>query len=480
MNTLVNAITEEDNQTVTEKGMAALNSSMNKNVDLFFKAGAMRGKDVIPAFQAAFDENSEIATKIALWLRDVREGAGERELFRNILKYLEVKSPSMLKRVFPAIPELGRWDDLLVFTTQEFKNRAAELIHFGLQVKNEALCAKWMPRKGPTAAWLARYMGVTPKQWRKALVARTKVVEQLMCAKDWNSIEFGKLPSMAAKRYSKAFQRNAADMYTAYLGRLSEGKDKVNAGAIYPHQVVEKIENYADETLAEAMWKALPNFLGNQSILPMIDTSGSMHMGNVAHVAFGLGMYLAEKSTGPFKDCFLTFSENSSLQKLTGSITSRYRQVNTTGWGGTTNIASAFNTILDMAVRNEVEAKDMPDMLLILSDMQFDQCVDLGTGPKIWEAYNNFFSVERATLPKNPKAMEMIRIKYERSGYNVPKIVFWNIADRGENIPVKFNENGVALVSGWSPSIMRSVLKAENFTPEGIMLETVMQDRYTI
>ena len=478
MNTLANAIETEDNQTVTEKGMAALKSSMNKNVDLFFQAGAMRGKDIIPAFQAAFDENSEIASRIALWLRDVREGAGERQLFRDIAKYLEVKSPSMLKRMIPAIPELGRWDDLLVFTTEEMKKQAYTLVLYALNNKN-ALCAKWMPRKGLVAAEISDFCNASPKHWRKTLVALTDVVEQKMCAKEWSSINFGKLPSIASKRYSKAFQRNVHDLYTAYLGRLSEGNDKVNAGAIYPHQVMEKIENHEDAILADAMWKALPNFLGNQSILPMIDTSGSMHAGNVAHVAFGLGMYLAEKSKGPFKDCFLTFSENSELQKLTGSITSRYQQVNTAGWGGTTNIASAFNAILDMAVRNKVSQSEMPEMLLILSDMQFDQCVDLGNGPTMWE--NPSYGIYGATTtPKNPKAMEMIRIKYERAGYRVPKIVFWNIADRGGNIPVKFNEKGVALVSGWSPSIMKSVLKADNFTPAGIMLETILQDRYKI
>lgn len=473
MNTLAQAIAQESNLTTTEKGMSALKSSLNANVDLFFKIGAMRGQNVLSAFQAAFDENAEMAVRIALWARDIRGGAGERQLFRDILKYLEIKSPSTVYFLLSGykIPELGRWDDLLVFNTTDAKEMAYSLILHGL-TKADRLCAKWMPRKGLISVELAKYAKFAPKQWRKLLVNLTNVVETKMCAKEWDSIDFGKLPSLAAKRYSKAFQRNAHDAYTAYIGRLGEGLDRVNAGAIYPHQIVENLQTVQDVVLADAQWAALPNYLGKQSIIPMIDTSGSMHSANVAHIAFALGMYIAEKGSGPFKDCFLTFSDNSKLQKLTGSITSRLQQVERAHWDGTTNIAGAFDEILRIAVTNSVLAKDMPDIILILSDMQFDQCVTT-TSTKLFGPFDY--------APKfNPNAMEMIADKYNRHGYSVPKIVFWNIADRGNNIPVKFNTTSTALVSGFSPAIMKSVLKAKDFTPQGIMLETIMQDRYTI
>lgn len=480
MNKFAQVIAQESNATVTEKGMAAFKSSNDRNVDLFFKIGAMRGQNVVPAFQLAFDENADIATRIALWARDVREGAGERQLFRDITNYLETKAPSTLVKMLPLIPVLGRWDDLLIFNNPHVNGLVGSLISKALEDSN-GLCAKWMPRKGPVAVGLTKFFGVSPKQWRKTLVSLTNVVEQKMCAKDWNHIEFGKLPSLASKRYSKAFLRNATDNYNTYLGLLSEGKEKVNAAAIYPHQIVERIETTQDVVLADAMWNALPNYLGDEAILPMIDTSGSMHqhIGNastmVAHIAFALGMYLAEKSKGPFKDCFLTFSENSEFQKLTGSITSRYQQVNTAGWGGTTNIASAFNAVLEMALKNKVSVKDMPKIILILSDMQFDQCVNLGTKSTLETQYS--WSVR----PKvNPNALEMIKQKYQASGYPVPKIVFWNLCDRGNNIPVLFRQDGTALISGFSPAIMKSVLAAKNFTPEDIMMETVMSDRYKI
>ena len=95
-------------------------------------------------------------------------------------------------------------------------------------------------------------------------------------------------------------------------------------------------------------------------------------------------------------------------------------------------------------------------MLLILSDMQFDQC----------SRFDN-------------SAMESIRRQYQKAGYQAPKIVFWNLNSH-DNVPVKENEDGVALVSGFSPSILKSVLSAdlEQFTPEAMMLKTIMAERY--
>ena len=123
-----------------------------------------------------------------------------------------------------------------------------------------------------------------------------------------------------------------------------------------------------------------------------------------------------------------------------------------------TNLHAAFSKILDVAVKNEVPQAEMPEMLLILSDMQFNQCV----------RYDN-------------SAMEMIQRKYTAAGYTVPQIVFWNL-NSSDNVPVKADETGVALVSGFSPAIVKALLSANmgDFTPEGIMMETIMNDRYSV
>jgi hypothetical protein len=127
-------------------------------------------------------------------------------------------------------------------------------------------------------------------------------------------------------------------------------------------------------------------------------------------------------------------------------------------WGMSTNLHAAFNKILDVAVKGNAPQSDMPAMVLILSDMQFNQCVK-----------------------HDDSAMQMIERKFEAAGYTVPKVVFWNL-NASDNVPVKADKSGAALVSGFSPAIMASLLGAdvEQFTPEGVMLKTVMVDRYKL
>jgi len=214
-----------------------------------------------------------------------------------------------------------------------------------------------------------------------------------------------------------------------------------------------------------AQWDALPNYVGDASIMPIVDVSGSMSCpagksGNVTcmDVSISLGLYLADKNKGVFKDTFLTFSDKPELVTLKGNIVDKVAQMSKSDWDMSTNLHAAMDKILSVAVKGSVPASDMPAMLLILSDMQFDQCA----------RYDD-------------SAMQMIERKFADAGYTAPQIVFWNL-NSSDNVPVKADKSGAALVSGFSPSIMTSLLAADldQFTPEGIMLKTVMSDRYSL
>lgn len=460
--TFAQAVVQNPAPVRTTNGMRALAGSGNPLVDLFYNIGASRGKNITGQFETAYQHDATLALKIALWARDVRGGAGERQLFRDILVHLESQHPDALDQVIPCIPEVGRWDDLLVFKTAKYQNAAFDFIGAALREGNQ-LCGKWMPRQGVVAAQLRTHLGMTPKQWRKTLVNLTNVVEQKMCAQDWNGIEFGKLPSLAASRYSKAFARNASAAYTAYKQRLQNGTDKVNAAAVYPHDIVKSMKNGGDAVVATAQWDALPNYIGDASVVPLVDVSGSMGcpVGGNANllcidVAVALGLYCADKNTGAFKDVFITFSSKPKAQVLKGNIVQKMAQMNASEWGMSTNIHGAFNEILRIAQEGNVAPEDMPRTLLLLSDMQFDQCVK----------HDN-------------SAMEMIRRKYAAAGYQVPNIVFWNL-NSYSNVPVKFNAMGAALVSGFSPSVMKAVLSGAEMTPESIMLAAVDIPRYNV
>ena len=474
MATFANAVKNKEARTTN--GMKARKSTANPIVDLFYKIGASRGKDITGDFTAAFVENKELALRVTQWARDVREGAGERQIFRDVLKHLEKTDREAASLLIRKVPELGRWDDLLVFTDGELKAQAFNLIKQALNEGN-GLCAKWMPRQGAVAAELRKFMEMSPKQYRKTLVGLTNVVETKMCAREWDNIDFSKLPSLASARYRTAFYKNS-EKFKEYVEKLSKGDKsvKVNAGAVYPYDVLKSVimQGWGAKSLSKtdrdfivAQWDALPNYVGDANILPLVDVSGSMTCPaggprskstvRCIDVAVSLGLYLADKNKGAFKDVFCTFSGRPELMHLKGNVIEKAEQMEKSSWTMNTDVVAAFKKILDVAKKGNVSDAEMPRVLLILSDMQFDQCARF-----------------------DDSAMESIKRNFEAAGYTVPKVVFWNI-NAQDNVPVKHNANGVALVSGFSPTIVRNVLQAnDKFDPETIMMETIMNPRYDL
>lgn len=471
MTTFVNAVVEQE--ALTANGMKARKSTTNNVVDLFFKIGASRGKDIIPDFVKAYVQDKDLATRVALWARDARGGAGERQLFRDILIYLENNDPEIAMAMLAKIPELGRWDDIFVFTTPELKFAAFAMLKSALDAGN-GLAAKWAPRKGKLAQEIRTSFGWSPKFYRKTLVNLTKVVETQMCANDWDNINFSHVPSVASARYKKAFNRHTTK-FAEYVAALVKGDSevKVNASAVYPYDILKGIGgwgwnaqyNKTERDHIIAQWNALPNLVGDANILPLVDVSGSMTCRagkntsvSCMDVAVSLGLYLAEKNQGKFKDAFLTFSGTPELLHLKGNIVEKCDQMVKSDWGMSTNLHAAFEKILNVAIKGKVPQAEMPEMLLILSDMQFDRCVNY-----------------------DDSAMEMIERKYTAEGYTVPQIVFWNL-NATDNVPVKSDKSGAALVSGFSPSIVKAILAADmsEFTPYGIMMKAIMNDRYAL
>ena len=469
----VNAVKKSKNKEVarTANGMKAHATSASPVLDLFGIIGSARGTDITKQFTASFVEDADLTLRMLQWARDIREGAGERATFRNLLSALESTDPTLAGKLMHKIPALGRWDDLFAYKNSINRNQAFALIAEALEAKN-GLAAKWMPRKGPVAVELTRYLGLSPKAYRKLIVGLTNVVESKMCANDWEAINFSHVPSVASARYQKAFGRNAKESYSAYIAELKkpveqrDPKVKINASAVYPYDVVKSVIK-GNAAVADEQWKALPNYIGDAKVLPMVDVSGSMGSLWYSHgdlqpidIAVSLGLYCADKNTGVFNDLFLTFSGKPKMEHLKGTLSQKMTQMSKANWEMNTNLHAAFDEILKIAVNGKVAQEDMPDMLLILSDMQFDACT----------RYDD-------------TAMQMIKRKYKDAGYNVPKIVFWNLSSYGKengNTPVKFDKNGTAHVSGFSPSIMKHVLAddLEEFTPYNVMVKTLMNDRY--
>lgn len=472
MNTLVSALKNETNKTETENGMKAFKSSTNGLVDLFYKIGANRGEDLTKDFQKAFHEDVDTAVRIMLYSRDVREGMGERQHYRNALREIAIKDHNIALKLIPITPELGRWDDLFSLVGTPVEN---EMLSFYAKALSEgnALASKWAPRekssKKDIAIKLMKALGVNKKQYRKMLVENTDVVESKMSNKDWSSISFSNVPSLAHLRYTNAFKRNDEDRYHDYLLSLEKGEEgvKINAGAVYPHQITSSILYDDQETvrIREQQWKALPDWITNDSsFLPVSDVSGSMTINNglPLDVSISLGIYCAQRNKSAFKDLIISFSSDPTFTDISGlSLKESVRVIKESPWGMTTDLEKTFDLVLDTAVKNKVKQEDMPNAIIIFSDMQFNY------------ALHGYRGYERG----NFTAQEMIRNKYESSGYKMPKIVYWNL-NGSSNVPVIDKETGALLVSGFSPSLMKSILSNQDYNPIEAILDIVGNDRY--
>lgn len=475
----------QEGQTLTENLCATNEDSGSTLVNLFFEIAAMRSRpeeDAANLFFKAFESDQLSALKILFWARDIRGGQGERRVFRTVLPYLANSSTPLLRANIHLIPEYGRWDDLFALFGTPLEGDALALIDSALTGSDaQPLCAKWMPREKSAKSGIARkirkHMNLSPSAYRKLLSRLTKVVETDMCANNWDGIKYSSVPSVAMNVYRKAFERHSPERWSSYLNDLESGKETVNASVLYPHQVVKPLieERYAydmspesdapaDNRLLEQQWKALPNYLlkNPHRILPVVDTSGSMYTGEglqPIEVSVSLGLYIAERNNGPFKDHFITFSDTPSLQRLRGeTLKERVTNLLCADWGMSTNIEAVFNLILSQAKGNDISEEDMPSMVLILSDMEFNQCA------------TNY----------SMTAMQSIASKYAEAGYKIPSIIFWNLNARGNNFPVKFDEKGTALVSGFSPSILTHILSSGTITPIDVVNEVLESERYSL
>jgi hypothetical protein len=486
MTTFLTALESELNVTLTENGAKAYKSTLNKCLDLFGQIGASRENldRADRLFQLALQEDKETALRILFWARDIRGGQGERSVFRRLLTTLSRIDPELTKRLVPLVPSYGRWDDL--FSALENSEAWEEVLS---QVKTQFNCdmialvgdesgsvsllGKWLPSINASSKdskrlgkKIATYLGLSEKNYRKALKAlreRIRIVEQPMCAREWSAIDYAKLPSRAAFMYRKAFGKRDGDRYAEYLNAVEKGEEKINASTLFPSDIVHKFlygKGESGKTL-NLQWEALPNYMEglNFNGLVVADVSGSMGMcgGLPMAASIGLAMYIAERNTcETWKGKFLTFSGSPSLETVVGtSLEQRIRNLEKAHWSMNTDLRALFETVLNAATTNKVAPEDMPEKLIIVSDMQFDACC-------------------RSNKRTN---FEQIQKLYRKACYEMPQLVFWNV-NGSDNTPIKADDSGACLVSGYSPSILRTLLSGKDLSPIGVMMDTVYSERY--
>ena len=480
-------IKNEMNLTRTENGAVTLASSGSDCLDLFASIGALRREDdaeIISRFLRAYTENPDLSMKTLFFARDIRGGLGERRVFRVILGWLARNHGSSARKNLSMIAEYGRFDDLLVLLGTPCEEDALALLKVQFEEdlcrlaedKPVSLLGKWLPSVNASNAdtvragkKIARAFGLTDAEYRKkltALRAKIRILENNLRERDY-SFDYAAQPSRAMFKYRKAFLRNDGERYRQFMNKVTRGEAKLHADNVSPYELVAPYLCYnglgkltEEEKLSlDATWNALPDFGSEENALAVIDNSGSMYGASdpkPAAVAMSLGLYFAEHNKGAFRNCFVTFSSRPQLIEVKGeTFADRLAYAVSFSEVANTNLEAVFRVILDAAVKNRVPAEELPAKLVIISDMEFDACVENAS----------------ATNFENAKAM------YEARGYRLPDIVFWNVAARTKQQPVSKNEQGVALVSGVTPRLF-SMIAGGIVSPYVFMMDVLGSERY--
>ena len=534
-NAFIENLEVETNSTMlkqTENMALGFAKTKSPLVDLLFSAGSARkmSEDEINIlFSNAFLKDKELALRLMLYLRDAREGVGERRLFNVSFRRLIKHDQNLAIKFIEYIPEYGSWKDLIkiienfhnnelsVNDYSEVFDKIIEVIDNQLTKdigsETPSLLAKWLPTINASSIKtrnLAKYLvkHITcfnnknnferERAYRKALVNIRKkldVVEVKMSSKNWSEIDYSQVPSLANLKYSKAFLKNDYERRKQFLedlhSKVKPAKVKINTGVLMPHEIVSKFNdeggfrfNYegwfrkmidlnSDEAKTyEAMWKSLsektPAF--NKNMLVVRDGSGSM-MCNIGSgkttaldVATALSIFCAEHNTGPWHNKFMTFSYQPRFITLPGiSLGENLKTCYKEDEVSNTDIYKVFEKVLNTAKVSKLKQEEIPD-ILIISDMEFDSAVGI----------NSYNSAQRMDT-----LFENISNLWSESGYDLPKLIFWNVNSRTKTIPINENKNGVILLGGFSQNLLQMVLGNE-LDPLKQLMEVINVERYDI
>ena len=498
------AMYREGTHKLTENGAFAYDSTaQGALLDLFAQIGALRPRseqDIRQKFAAAFREDRLLATKMLFYAGDIRQGGlGERRTFRICLRWLAENHPDIVIKNIELIPYFNRfdswfelvgtkcekamWEQVLDTLTKDMQGYNASK---GKKFVPISLLAKWMPSENASsektrklAVKAQRELKVTPRKYRKMLSALRKhinVVERQMSAGLWSEIDYAKVPSYAMHNYGSAFAKHDHERFDAYLKSVSKGEVKINASTLYPYDLVEKYMsanyyargNYRTsgdcsvaidtDPVVEAQWKALPNYLTKpMNAVVMADVSGSM-CGRPMATSVGLAIYFAQHNTGWYHNQYMTFTNDPHFINIKegASLLDCVKQVTAAGVGYSTNLERAFREVLEVAVNNRIPKSQMPKTIVVISDMEIDKYMRPG---RHWDF------------------LDVMRGSYKHYGYDLPKIVMWNVNARKDTVLSQSED--VIFISGQSASSFKALCQnLDGITAYELMLQVLNGEAY--
>lgn len=473
----------------SENGGLVYSTTSNPVLDLFASIGGMRKRDeldVISMWLDARNIDKELADKIILYTRDIRQhgGLGERKLGRILMKELAKVDPPKVCRNFQTFVDIGRWDDLFAFFDTPCEEAMIDFIK--KQLKEDiinmktnssiSLVSKWMPSINTSskktkmmAKRFCRGMSISEKSYRKMLSSLRKyidVVERKMSDREWDKINFENVPSYAMMRYQSAFSKHCGKNFIEYKGQVESGEKKINSSTLYPYDLILRLKDVLkdnlDSELLNAQWKSQPDyFKEGKDIIVCADVSGSMgslyynyeHVPPIA-VSLGLALYCAYFNKGKYHGYYLTFTDKphfyhiNEKKNLFNNVCDGLANI-----GYNTNMDGMFEAIFEMAKKTG----DSPEALVIVSDMEIDRYMRPNRCDNIVDKWVK---------------------KFHDAGLNCPKLILWNAESRQNTYLTRSNNPYVSFISGASAGAFSQFTNLINYDAEEAMIKILNQYEY--
>lgn len=340
------------------------------------------------------------------------------------------------------------------------------------------------------------------------------IPEPLMSSNRWSEVIYSRVPSICMNRNKERFFLHDEERFLNYLQDVESGKKQISGATLLPHVLaIQAVQIYRQQGLAradtkrplenalrerqrrlaeaqmrvvDAQWATLVARLRESgqldNCIAVCDVSGSM--GSIGHTglnkspfdvlpiwpAVSLSLLVARLAKPPFNDSFITFSESPEFATVDPESDRIFLGVTIDSmshahWGANTDFNAVFlKLILPLAVKHSVPKDQMIKRIFVFSDMQFDVADSkratswsMGTG--------GWFRTAPDATAEWKTNHDVIAEAYAKAGYDVPELVYWNLSKPrdGHNItaPVTGEREGVALLSGYSPTLLKVFMDVE-------------------
>lgn len=479
----------------TENGGVAHASTNDACLDLF--SSLVRSLDVgdkLPQLLAkAWESDREKTLRIITYLRDCREGLGERRLFYYACAWLWMVNNDNYNANLEYFINHGCYRDLcfLIAIKQVSGfdyNPEVSLFVDALTSSDQmvqATACKWAPSESGRKSWWGVWSSIFVEMIKRGVVsdaktyrqfitkgrAHLKLIETALCrgVNENTDIDFGAVPSQAMKKYRKLFSKDPLKAkYDQYLAKVKKGEAKMNTKTLSPYQLIAPLmhSNDLSETEVDSINVSWDQFLKDYAqtklseTVAVVDVSGSMNTCVIPGVtamsiAVSLGLIVA-KVNKILPNQFITFHSDPCVISLKGStLQENVKEVMDAPWGASTNIVKVFELLLEQATKNR-EAPQAKSVI-IFTDMQFDP---VGFQPGSRGEFETSY--------------EHIKNKFRTAGVHLPNIIYWNLAARGCMVaPITVDDRGTALVSGFSGNLLKSIIADGDITPINILDEAI-------